>query len=253
MLDDLMELPWPVGAVLAVLCYPIALLLSGYLASQPSQILESISSMPLKLWPLFAVLFGFASLMSFIIGIKKKNLYKLNQSLEKIRGLSWREFEYYIGEHFKNQGYFVVETPEGPDGGIDLVLRKDGEKTFVQCKHWKSAKVGVEKVRALLGSMVSGGAHNGIFVTIGSYTQPAIDFGVQHGIQMIDGSSLEKIIGIYPVEEPQHEKSKTNTSSLLCPVCNATMVKRVAKRGSNKGNSFWGCSKYPACKGIRNI
>jgi hypothetical protein len=36
-----------------------------------------------------------------------------------------------------------------------------------------------------------------------------------------------------------------------CPSCGAAMVRRVAKRGANSGREFWGCSRYPACKGIR--
>ena len=30
------------------------------------------------------------------------------------------------------------------------------------------------------------------------------------------------------------------------------MVERTARRGSNAGNQFWGCSAYPACKGTLN-
>ncbi len=37
-----------------------------------------------------------------------------------------------------------------------------------------------------------------------------------------------------------------------CPKCGGSMVRRTAKSGSNAGNSFWGCSQYPACRGIRN-
>ena len=36
-----------------------------------------------------------------------------------------------------------------------------------------------------------------------------------------------------------------------CPLCSSEMVRREAKRGTNAGKSFWGCSKYPACKGTR--
>lgn len=35
-----------------------------------------------------------------------------------------------------------------------------------------------------------------------------------------------------------------------CPVCSSPMVKRSAKRGANAGNEFWGCPRYPSCKGI---
>ena len=35
-----------------------------------------------------------------------------------------------------------------------------------------------------------------------------------------------------------------------CPRCGNAMVLRTASRGENRGNSFWGCSGYPTCKGI---
>lgn len=36
-----------------------------------------------------------------------------------------------------------------------------------------------------------------------------------------------------------------------CPQCAGLMVLRSAKKGSNAGKSFWGCTNYPACKGTR--
>lgn len=36
----------------------------------------------------------------------------------------------------------------------------------------------------------------------------------------------------------------------ICPVCSSPMVKRLARRGANAGNEFWGCSRYPNCKGV---
>jgi len=36
----------------------------------------------------------------------------------------------------------------------------------------------------------------------------------------------------------------------VCPTCGASMVKRVAKKGANARNFFWGCSTFPKCKGI---
>ena len=36
------------------------------------------------------------------------------------------------------------------------------------------------------------------------------------------------------------------------PECNAPMVWRIAGRGPNAGNGFWGCSTYPKCKGTRS-
>ncbi|MDF1831175.1 MAG: NERD domain-containing protein [Porticoccaceae bacterium] len=49
-------------------------------------------------------------------------------------------------------------------------------------------------------------------------------------------------------------KSRSDaTSEQKCPKCGSAMLLRTAKRGSNTGNQFWGCSEYPACKTIRNL
>ena len=42
-------------------------------------------------------------------------------------------------------------------------------------------------------------------------------------------------------------------SSPSCPECSSDMVLRTARRGSNAGNQFWGCSSFPRCKGIVNL
>lgn len=47
---------------------------------------------------------------------------------------------------------------------------------------------------------------------------------------------------------------QANTNSIntpSCPNCATSMVIRIAKRGSNAGNKFWGCSRFPNCKGTR--
>lgn len=49
------------------------------------------------------------------------------------------------------------------------------------------------------------------------------------------------------------EKRASAQSEIICPVCSSPMVKRSAKRGANAGNEFWGCSRYPGCKGIVSV
>jgi len=38
-----------------------------------------------------------------------------------------------------------------------------------------------------------------------------------------------------------------------CPKCGAPMILRKATKGPNTGNSFYGCSKFPECRGVVNI
>lgn len=44
-----------------------------------------------------------------------------------------------------------------------------------------------------------------------------------------------------------------NSSTPNCDMCGAAMVKRVAKKGANAGEAFWGCTKFPQCRGTRAI
>ena len=38
-----------------------------------------------------------------------------------------------------------------------------------------------------------------------------------------------------------------------CPECHGQMVRHTARRGPNAGNDFWGCARYPDCKGTRPV
>ncbi len=38
-----------------------------------------------------------------------------------------------------------------------------------------------------------------------------------------------------------------------CPVCGKPMRQRTARQGPNAGSPFWGCTRYPVCRGIRKI
>jgi restriction system protein len=112
-------------------------------------------------------LFAVAAISAFNQFRKGKMLESVSD-LHSIQRLSWREFEEMVSEAFRRKGYFVLENPDkGPDGGVDLRLRKNGQLIFVQCKHWKSKKVGVKTVRELFGVMTAkkGGARNHCHLT----------------------------------------------------------------------------------------
>ncbi|WP_460226690.1 hypothetical protein [Aurantivibrio infirmus] len=38
-----------------------------------------------------------------------------------------------------------------------------------------------------------------------------------------------------------------------CPVCRHPMIKRIAKRGSYAGQTFWGCVQFPKCGGTIHV
>lgn len=52
----------------------------------------------------------------------------------------------------------------------------------------------------------------------------------------------------------QHIKDATNKiNGVVCPFCGGQLILRTAKKGTNTGRQFYGCSNYPKCKYTRNI
>ena len=51
-----------------------------------------------------------------------------------------------------------------------------------------------------------------------------------------------------------NKKEEAKEFELICPKCNkGHMIKRVATKGKNAGNVFYGCSNYPRCKNALTI
>ena len=183
---------------------------------------------------------------------------------EALRGMSWRDFELLVGEAFRLQGYSVTETGgDGADGGIDLKLKKGNEVFLVQCKQWRAYKVPVNVVRELFGVMSAEGATGGFVVTTGIFTADAKAFAEGRNIDLIDGHALAKMVERARAARSAGQNGKTTTPTTvisaitskepLCPRCGGSMVKRIAKQGSNAGGAFWGCTAFPKCRGVVSI
>ena len=55
--------------------------------------------------------------------------------------------------------------------------------------------------------------------------------------------------GTATAQEPSPRPNSWSTPE--CPACGASMVRRVAKKGGNAGETFWGCTRFPQCRGTR--
>ena len=40
---------------------------------------------------------------------------------------------------------------------------------------------------------------------------------------------------------------------MLCPICSSSVTLRTARRGLGAGTQFWGCTRFPACRGTRDV
>lgn len=260
--------PWWVGVILALVAYAVLHPIASRpltLAATPGQMGDmAVKGMQrtLALFGQYLLPFGFglAAVISGTKTIWQKRLYEktaASTAVAALNEMSWGDFEQLVAEHFQRAGYQVSRAGgNGPDGGIDLVLRKDNEKYLVQCKQWRAYKVGVQPVRELYGVMAADGAVGGFFVTSGIYTDEAKRFVQGLNLELIDGTRLKGMISTAhttAVPSVSQQQSANEAIAPACPKCGGQMKKRIARQGSNVGNEFWGCAAFPKCNGLRSL
>lgn len=268
--EDLIELasvlPWKVGVAIAVVSY----LGFHYVAEMPNVVSTGIKQMGAsvgkQIFITMAMFMQYIIPFAFLVGAgisaykrrHRSQLLDTQSGIESIRAMSWQDFEYLVGEIFRRQDFMVEEHGgKGPDGGVDIVLYKSGKKAIVQCKRWKSYSINVSLVRELFGVMVAEAASECIFVTCGTYTLDAVEFAKGKAVKLVDGEELVRLVrqvqtdSASDVPIPGAVQSVSSSAPPACPQCGSAMVRRVARKGSNAGGEFWGCSNFPACKGVR--
>lgn len=168
-LNVLSTLPWWASVITAVLVYTIMAFLLPALADDnifASGLAQATSNLALYGFLLFLL----PAPISLFHSWRKRKQLDAQEDINSIRSLSWQRFEELVGEAYRRQGYRVVENDRaGPDGGIDLVIRKEGKKYLVQCKQWRSQKVGVKVVREMFGLVAAEDATGGIIITSGQF------------------------------------------------------------------------------------
>jgi restriction system protein len=241
--EDLILCPWWFSVVLAAAAFVVL----------PSLLPAAFHSfVPIVVFVLLG-LAGISALRSW----NTRTMIEQQIGLDSIRALPWKRFEDLLGEAYRRQGYKVEETlGGGADGGVDLVLSRNGEVVLVQCKRWKGKPVPVQTVRELYGVLHDRAATSARLVSTSRFTPDAMAFAKGKPIELIDQDDLLELIS--GVQASRRIASVPSLGASVdappaCPKCGSEMVMRTAKRGPNAGDSFWGCSGYPKCDGTRSI
>lgn len=252
--DDLFEaLRWLFSKVHPAWCIPVAAI---FFLVPVLWLQHAVQSRELRL--LGILLGAIPAMVSLAAGVagwkfRQQRAAFLQQHLDIdwLNKLSWQEFEQQVGEVYRHRGYQVEEVGGGgADGGVDLRLRRDGQTTIVQCKRWKTFKVGVKPVRELFGVMAAERADRAVFITSGVYTDEALGFAHGKPIELVDGAQLAQMFrhvqaalkqpaqpttaGVTPISQAAPD----TPTRPRCPRCGSEMVLRRARTGPNAGKEF---------------
>lgn len=268
------HIPWPVTLIAA----PILYFVLHYLAQSwtpvkvtqladmsklyVSSVLHTVVSIGQYAIPLILVITALVNVLrQRVVTSRFKQIAELKDA-HALLAMTWQQFEALVAEHFRQQGYKAsLNAQAGPDGGVDIELRKGSELSLVQCKQWRSTKVGAAIVRELYGVMSARGAVHGYVVCAGSFTADASEFVIGRNVTLLNGQQLVKAMNEV-LRKAASGKATRDTAvtrddqesvAPRCPVCGERMVKRTSSRGWENGNAFWGCGGFPKCRGTRSI
>lgn len=171
-------------------------------------------------------------------------------SEDSLHLLAWQRWEDVCHRFCLELNFVAGKTGFGADGGVDIILNKEGDLhpiAYVQCKAYKERKVSVKEVRELYGTMVADGVEQGIFFTTGKFTSDARTFASNLRLELIDGQNfILKVRSLSPDKQEAIRQTafSGDYSTPFCPSCGIPMIRRVSKFGSK----FWGCGKFPRCR-----
>lgn len=283
----LMDLPWQVSAVHAIVVFSIMRWLIPMLTK--SVILTPIGNMVSGLAPIAASVFLFIAVISFFRNrtsgeprtispdqspVERTTSFKPHNtnsevnsiritpeldptvwSIELLRSLEWKRFEMLCAEYFKVLGKRVETITHGADGGIDArVYKNDSDvvESFIQCKSWNKI-VGVAPVRELFGVMAHESTGKGIFMATSTFSDDAQQFAKAHSdkLFLIDGVKFVSLLSALPEDKRKRLLEFATEGDYTTPSCASCGIKLVRRTG--KTGDFWGCKNYPRCKATLKI
>lgn len=172
-----------------------------------------------------------------LLRTQRFKLLQLHQTMRDIQAMSWREFEDLVAASYAARG-FAIEPKGGdrPDGGVDLIVRKDNLTWLVQCKHYRDQWVGERPLRELLGVVTAREAAGGVLVACGVFDEKALAFAkVSTKLELIGGEQLRELVA---------DAVRGKDSGTKCPDCGSAMREKRGRFGP-----FLGCTNFPACHG----
>lgn len=117
------------------------------------------------------------------------------ESLADLYTMPPEEFEAFVAQVFRDQGFKVWDIRFTADHGVDLqLITPDGAPAVAQVKRYRD-RVGEPAVRDLFGAMIHANANRAFLIGTGGFSRPARDWAAGKPITLIDGRQLLRMNG----------------------------------------------------------
>ena len=117
---------------------------------------------------------------------------RVQQTQAAVGAMAWPAFQALLTESFRRNGYEVL--PGGAGGTVDLVLQRQVGRTLVSARRWKTARLGVEPLRALQAARLqddsSADTPQVLCICLGDISDNASTYAAEQGITLWRAAEL---------------------------------------------------------------
>lgn len=179
----LLRSPWWISLLIAL----VLGLIGVALLPQQFKVVGALSGLP------FAVI----SVIAAVRQRNKPSAAKVQATEQALSSMAWPVFAGLLEQAFQRDGHTVKRSK---DSAYDFDLERKGRRMLVCAKRWKSARTGLEVLRALHAARVAAEDQEGatttdaLFIGLGPLSEIAQTFAVQHRIAVWQAPELAEVL-----------------------------------------------------------
>jgi restriction system protein len=113
--------------------------------------------------------------------------------------MPWAAFAALLEQAFRRDGYTVQRGQMAP---VDFELERQGQRTLVSARRWKSARTGLEALRPLQAAREATEAPEAIYIGLAPLSDSAQPFAAEHRITVWHATELAHALRGLPLTTP---------------------------------------------------
>ena len=174
----LLRSPWWVSLLIAA----VLGLVAAALLPQDLRVVGALSGFP------FIVIAAMAAQRQW----RLPGAARVQQTQAAVSTLAWPAFQALLVAAFRRNGFELAEGSSSE--AVDFVLQRQGRRTLVCARRWKSARLGVDPLRALQAARqaddTTADLPQAVCICLGGASENAAAYAREHGITLWQAAEL---------------------------------------------------------------
>ncbi|WP_418320723.1 restriction endonuclease [Piscinibacter sakaiensis] len=110
---------------------------------------------------------------------------------ERLSAMPWPEFSALLEQTFARDGYQLTRSS---NTAYDFELERNGARMLVCARRWKSARIGLEALRALQAVREAKDVSAAVYICLGELTENARPYAEQHVISIWQAAEMAQVL-----------------------------------------------------------